>query len=95
MHPDTILAFGRSSMILNVHSNAFYLCEPKPKIRAGGHLFSLDNVRNPKENVTLLTRATLMKNVNSSAAEAEKGALFLNSIHAVPAGTNLIEIGYP
>ena len=29
--PDAILIFGRSSMILNVHSDASYLCNPKAK----------------------------------------------------------------
>ena len=36
-HPDAILTFKASNMVLNVHSDASYLTEPKTKSRAGGH----------------------------------------------------------
>ena len=32
-HPDTILAYSTSSMVLNVHSDASYLCKSKAKNR--------------------------------------------------------------
>jgi hypothetical protein len=36
-HPDAILTFSASSMVLNVHSHASYLIEPKARSRAGEH----------------------------------------------------------
>ena len=79
-HLDAILTFGRSSMILNVHNNTSYLCESKAKSRAGGHFFLSDNAKDPRDNGAVLNIASTMKNVMSSAAEAEIGVLFfLNS----------------
>ena len=93
-HPDAILTFGRSSMILNVHSDASYLCEPKAKSRVGGHFFLSDNAKDSRDNGAVLNIAKIMKNVMSSVAEAEIGALFLNSRQAIPARTTLIEMGH-
>ena len=33
-HPDTILTYNASNMVLHVHSDASYLSEPKARIRA-------------------------------------------------------------
>ena len=38
-HPDAILTFNASNMILNIHSDVSYLTEPKARSRAGGHFF--------------------------------------------------------
>jgi hypothetical protein len=39
-HPNAIISYAKSNMILNVHSdNASYLSEPKARSRAGGHFF--------------------------------------------------------
>ena len=66
IHPDTILAFDRSSMMLSVHRNASYLCESKAKRSAG---------KDPRDNKAVLNIAKSMKNMMSSAAEAGIGAL--------------------
>ena len=49
-HPDAILTFSASSMILNVHSDASYLIEPKA--RAGDNFFLSDNADDPTEAIS-------------------------------------------
>ena len=56
--------------------------------------FLSDNAKDPRDNGAVLNIAKIMKNVMSSAAEAEIGALFLNSRQAIPARTTLIEMGH-
>jgi hypothetical protein len=77
-----------------VHSDASYLSEPKARSRAGGHYFLSDNSKDPTDNGAVLNVAQVIKNVMSSAAEAEIGALFLNSRQAIPARTTLEEMGH-
>ena len=36
-HPDAILSYTKSDMVLGIHSDASYLSEPKAQSRAGGH----------------------------------------------------------
>ena len=38
-HPDTVVMFRASDMLLNVHSDASYLSEKKAKSRMGGYFF--------------------------------------------------------
>ncbi len=38
-HPDAIIRYRASDMILNVHSDASYLSAPKARSRAGGYFF--------------------------------------------------------
>ena len=79
-------------MVLNVHSDASYLIEPKAKSRAGGHYFMSDNATNPVDNGAVHSIVQVIKHVMSLAAEAEIGALFLNSCQAIPARTILTEM---
>ena len=62
-------------MILNVHNDASYLCKSKAKIRAGGHFFLSNNERDSRDNKAVFNIMNILKNVMSSAAEAEIGAL--------------------
>ena len=55
---------------------------------------SSDNA-DPPNNGAVLTIAQIIKNVMSSAAEAELGALFINCREAIPARHALIEMGHP
>ena len=93
-HPDAILTYSSSNMILNVHSDASYLTEPKARSRAGGHFFLSDNSEDPTDNGAVLNVAQIIKNVMSSAAEAEIGALFINSRQAIPARVTVEELGH-
>ena len=81
-------------MVLNVHSDASYLTEPKARSRAGGHFFFSDNSKDPTDNGAVHNSAQIMKNVVSSAAETELGALFINSRQAIPARKSLEELGH-
>ena len=48
-HPDAILTYEKSDMVLAVHSDASYLSEPHAKSRAGGHFFlTLDQEKSTK-----------------------------------------------
>ncbi len=38
-HPDAVIRYHASDMILNVHSDASYLSAPKARSRVGGYFF--------------------------------------------------------
>ena len=97
-HPDAIIRYYPSDMVLNVHSDASYLTAPKARSRAGGHFF-LGSL--PKDgcpimlNGAILTQCAILKCVAASAAEAELGALFLNAMEARIIRLTLKEMGHP
>jgi hypothetical protein len=70
-------------MILAAHSDASYLSETKARSQAGGHFFLSENDNFPTNNGAVLTISQIIKAVMSSAAEAELGALFINSQEAI------------
>ena len=80
-------------MILHVHSDASYLSEPKARSRAGGH-FYLSNSTTPFPNGPIHTISSIMRNVMSSAAEAEIGAIFINCQDSEPIRNALLELGH-
>ena len=94
-HPDAVLTYKKSDMVLAVHSDASYLCEPKARSRAGGHFFMSSDTKMPPNNGAVLTVSQIIKAVMSSAAEAELGALYINAREAVPARRLLKEMGHP
>ena len=97
-HPDAIIRYYASDMILNVHSDASYLTAPKARSRAGGHFFlgSLPKDGCPiRLNGAILTQCAILKCVAASAAEAELGALFLNAMDAKIIRLTLEEMGHP
>jgi hypothetical protein len=91
---DAVITYRKSDMILAVHSDASYLSEPKARSRAGGHFFMSENDKDPKDNGALHVVAKIIKQVMSSAAEAELGGLFINAKTAVPIRTTLEELGH-
>jgi hypothetical protein len=93
-HPDAILTYKRSNMVLAVHSDASYLSEPGARSRAGGHFFMSSNVDNPPNNGAVLNMSQIIKSVMSSAAEAELGALYINACEAVAMRQLLNEMGH-
>ena len=52
------------------------------------------NAANPENNGAVLTIAKIIKNVMTSAAHAEIGALYINSRQAIPAQTTVEEMGH-
>ncbi len=97
-HPDAIIRYHASNMILNVHSDASYLSTPKARSRAGGYFFlgSLPQDRDPiKLNRAIHVSCTILKLVAASAAEAKLGALFLNAQEAKLFQLILAKLGHP
>jgi hypothetical protein len=96
-HPDATIRYRASDMILRLHSDASYLSEAKARSRGAGHFYLGDKPSHlpVRHNGALLTTSVIMRNVMSSAAEAECGALFNNTKEAVPLRTSLTEMGYP
>ena len=96
-HPSATIRYRASDMILKIHSDASYLSEPKARSRAGGHFFLGDKPSTQPElgNGAILNKSTIMRNVMSSAAEAECGALYDNTKEGVPLRNTLVEMGHP
>jgi hypothetical protein len=92
---EAIITYNASKMVLAVHSNAGYANEKKARSRAGGHFFLSNNNPDPPNNGAILTNATIIKNVMSSVAEAEIGALYLNAKEAIYLQEILFEMGHP
>jgi hypothetical protein len=92
---EPVVTYHASNMILAIHSDARYCNETNLQSRAGGHFFLSDDVDNPPNNRAILTLATIIKSVMSSAAEAELGAIFLNTKEAVYLRQILTEMGHP
>ena len=63
--------------------------------QAGGHFFLSNDETSPPNNGIILTNATIIKAVMSSAAEAGLGALYLNAKEAVYLQQILEEMGHP
>lgn len=92
---DAILTYNASDMILAAHSDASYLSEPNARSRAGGHLFLSSNVENPPNNGAILNIAQIIKNVMSSATEAELAALYIVAKECIYIRLILEEMGHP
>jgi hypothetical protein len=94
-HPDAILSYAKSNMILGIHSNASYLSKPKAHSHAGGHFSLSDGTDEAPNNSTILNISQIIKSVMSSAAEAELGTLYINARKDVPCRTLLHGMGHP
>ena len=92
---DAVIAYNASKMILTVHSDAGYCNEKNSRSRAGGHFYLSNGDDDSPNNGAILTLATIIKAVMSSAAEAELGALYLNAREAVYLRQILTEMGHP
>jgi hypothetical protein len=93
-HPDAIITYQTSNMVLAGHSNASYLSETNACSQAEGHLFMSNNNALPPNNGAVLTIAQIIKAVMSSVAEAELGALYINCQEAIPACHTLEYLGH-
>ena len=72
------MTFKKIDMKLAGHSDAGYLNKPKARRRAGG-IFMSNSSPLPPNNGAMLTISQIIKAVMSSIAEAELGALFINT----------------
>jgi hypothetical protein len=96
-HPEALIRYSASEMILNIHSDARYLNETEVRSRAGGHFFMRSKPKggNKQHNGALLTLSTILRMVVASAAEAEMGAMFLNAKEGVNIQNIIREMGHP
>jgi hypothetical protein len=94
-HPDAIVTYHASDMVLSGHSDVSYLSESNTHSRVGGHFFMSNNTAKPPNNGAILTTAQIIKAVMSSAVEAKVGALYINCRGAVPACQTLEFMGHP
>jgi len=85
-HPDAVVPYHKSEMILRIHSDASYLSETKARSRAGGFFYLGDDTDDsspdappPTLNGAIHINSSIMNNVMASATEAEVGALFHNA----------------
>jgi hypothetical protein len=81
-------------MVLTVHSNASYLSKTKARSQAGGHFFCSNNLDDPPNNGVILNIPQIIKSVMSLAAEAEIGALYINTHKAIPLQHLVEEMGH-
>jgi hypothetical protein len=87
-HPDTTVRFTASDMLLAIEGDASYLSVVKARSRGAGYFYLTDALSTPsatlKPNCTIHVLCHIMREVLSSAAEAELGALFIterNRVH--------------
>ena len=83
-HPDAVVTYRSSNMVLAAHSEASYLSETKSRSRAGGHFFMARDIVIPENNVAVHTVTQIIKTVMSYTAEAELGTLCINCREATP-----------
>ena len=98
-HSDATVRFTASDMILAIESDASYLSVVKGRSRAAGYFFLTNKTSSPtgpfKPNGAIHILCQIMREVLSSAAEAELGALFHNGKEACPLRIALEEMGHP
>jgi hypothetical protein len=81
-------------MVLEVHKDASYLSNPNARSRAGGHFFLSSNTPIPPNNGEVLNIAHIIKNVMSSATEAELAGSYIMACEAVYIRIILKELGH-
>ena len=97
-HPDAVVRFRKSAMILNIHSDASYLSASNARSRASGYFFLGDLPTDKKPiflNGAIQVLCTVLRLVAASAAEAELGALFHNAQEGKILRLTLEEMGHP
>ena len=95
--PEAKVRFHASDMVLNIHSDASYLSEPRARSRLAGYFFLGSKPRKGepiKMNGNIFVSCGILKIVVTSAAEAELGALFLNLKEGKTLRLTLMELGH-
>jgi hypothetical protein len=96
-YPNATTRYKASDMILKIDSDASYLTETNARSRSGGHFYMGNKADKPevRNNGAILNQTGIMRNVMSSAAEAEICAQFSNEKEGTILRTTLIEMGHP
>ncbi len=85
-------------MVLNIHSDASYLSEPKARSQACSHFFMGSVPRDGKPielNGAFHMLCSILRCEVASAAEAELGALFMNCQEGMIFNATLKHLGHP
>jgi hypothetical protein len=96
-HPNAMVQFRASDMILNVHSNMSYLFKVNAHSRACGDFFmgwKPDATKPITWNGAFFTLCSILRFIVASAAEAKLGAFFLNCKQATIVQLTLKEMGH-
>jgi hypothetical protein len=93
-YPHAVIRYYASDMLLKITSDAAYLVQPKARSRAAVH-YHLGWHNSDRTNGALDVLCQTIKNVVSSAAEAETGGIYIGGKHACPIRTALQELGHP
>ena len=101
-HPNAVIQYYASAMVLRADSDASYLSVKKSRSRVGGHHYlSLPSANGTKIPVTpplsngpLHAVCSIMNNVMATAEEAEIGYLFVNRQEVIILKPTLKELGH-
>jgi hypothetical protein len=102
-YPDASITYHASGMQLYVESDTSYLSETKARSRFAGFHYLSDQleapttppVNQPPLNEAINVPCKILKEVLSSASEAEMAGLYHNDKEAVPERITLEELGHP
>jgi hypothetical protein len=104
-HPDAVIRYYSSNMILYIKSDASYLSKTKAQSRAARYHYLSNhppipnqppapNDPSPAMNGAIVVPCKVMREVLSSASEAELAALFYNGKEGAPLCITLAELGH-
>ena len=95
-HPDAVIQFHTSDMIIYIESDASYLVLPQTRSRVVS-IFYLSNATyaRPPLNGAIQVIFKNLQNIFSSAAKAETGGIFISDQQAVPIVTALYKLNHP
>ena len=97
-HPSAVVRYTASDMCLYIESDASYLSEPKARSRAAGYHYLGNRADNPVQvpnNGAINIFCQILREIVSSAAEAELAGVFHNAKEACPIRITLEELGHP
>ena len=77
-HPDAMIRYHASDMILSLQSNGSYLSEPYSKSRAVGHFYLTSGDNKDLNNGAILTLTKIVKHVKQSTGKIEVVSLYYN-----------------
>ena len=93
-HPNVTICFQASGMILKIHSDTSYLSETEARSRVGGYFFLGSKNETLQHNGAIHVIAKIIKNLVSSAAEAEIAGIYTCAKEVIPIRLNLEEMGH-
>jgi hypothetical protein len=100
-YPLAILRYHASDMILHADTDAAYLVLPNARSRYAGHYFLSNtpsappSTPSPSPNGAILTICKTIRNVMTSAAEAETAGVFGNGQEIIACRISLHALGHP